>query len=244
MIDLPRAVEALRDGEIEIVGRLVGSSNHAMYCRVTLPCPDPAETVEVTAVYKPTAGERPLDDFPDGTLSHREVAAYLASEATGWGIVPPTIRRDGPFGDGSLQLWIDADPSVDVVAMVLEDDARLRRIAVFDAAVNNTDRKGGHLLPTAGGSHIYGVDHGVTFSPVPKLRTVLWGWRGDLFDDEELAGLGRLREALDGELAGALSGLLSRREIAATRRRVDGLLETRRFPQPRPDWPAIPWPPF
>jgi hypothetical protein len=244
VIDLPRAVEALRDGEIEIVGRLVGSSNHAMYCRVRLPCPDPAETIEITAVYKPTAGERPLDDFPDGTLSHREVAAYLASEATGWGIVPPTIRRDGPFGDGSLQLWIDADPSVDVVAMVLEDDRRLRRIAAFDAAVNNTDRKGGHLLPTAGGSHIYGVDHGVTFSVVPKLRTVLWGWRGERFDPEELAGLGRLREALDGGLAAELSGLLSRREIKATRRRVEDLLETGRFPQPRPDWPAIPWPPF
>jgi hypothetical protein len=244
VIDPGRAIEVLRDGEIEIVGRLVGSSNHAMYCRVTLACPDPAETVELTAVYKPTAGERPLDDFPDGTLSHREVAAYLASEATGWGIVPPTIRRDGPFGDGSLQLWIDADPSVDVVAMVLGDDPRLRRIAVFDAAVNNTDRKGGHLLPTSGGSHIYGVDHGVTFSPVPKLRTVLWGWRGERLDAEELAGLGRLREALDGGLAGSLSGVLSRREIKATRRRVDALLETRRFPQPRPDWPAIPWPPF
>jgi hypothetical protein len=239
-----RALEVLRDGEIEIVGRIVGSSNHAMACRVTLPCPDPAETVELSAVYKPTAGERPLDDFPDGTLSHREVAAYLASEATGWAIVPPTIRRDGPFGDGSLQLWIETDPSVDVVEMVLGDDPRLRRIAAFDAAVNNTDRKGGHLLPTAGGAHVYGVDHGVTFSPVPKLRTVLWGWRGEPFDAEELAGLGRLGEALAGPLAVELAGLLSRREIAATRRRVDALLETRRFPQPRPDWPAIPWPPF
>lgn len=244
MIDPGRALEVLRDGEIEIVGRLVGSSNHAMYCRVTLPCPDPAERVEVTAVYKPTAGERPLDDFPDGTLSHREVAAYLASEAIGWALVPPTIRRDGPFGDGSLQLWIEADPSVDVVAMVLEDDPRLRRIAVFDAAVNNTDRKGGHLLPVDGGRHVYGVDHGVTFSPVPKLRTVLWGWRGERLHPEELAGLERLRAALDGDLAAELGTLLSRREVRATARRVDALLAARRFPQPRPDWPAIPWPPF
>ncbi|HEY7133208.1 MAG TPA: SCO1664 family protein [Candidatus Limnocylindrales bacterium] len=243
MIDTPRAIEVLRDGEIEILGRLLGSSNHAMLCRVTLPCPEPEGSIEVEAVYKPTAGERPLDDFPDGTLSHREVAAFLASEAIGWSIVPPTIRRDGPFGDGALQLWIDVEPTVDVVAMVLEDDRRLRRIAVFDAAVNNTDRKGGHLLPVAGG-HVYGVDHGVTFSTVPKLRTVLWGWRGRPFAADERAGLGRLADVLRGDLARDLADLLSRAEIAATRRRVDRLLESGRFPQPRPDWPAIPWPPF
>jgi hypothetical protein len=243
MIDPATTLSVLREGDIEIVGRIMGSSNHAMLCRVRRPCPPPEEPIVVEAVYKPTAGERPLDDFPDETLSHREVAAYLVSEAMGWGIVPPTIRRDGPFGDGSLQLWIDIDPSVDVVAMVVEDDARLRHIAVFDAAVNNTDRKGGHLLPTIDG-HIYGVDHGVTFSTVPKLRTVLWGWRGRPFAPDELDGLARLADALRGALARDLAGLLSRGEIAATRRRVDGLLETRRFPLPRPDWPAIPWPPF
>jgi hypothetical protein len=242
-IDTPRALDVLRDGEIEIVGRLLGSSNHAMLCRVRLACPEPGETIVLEAVYKPTAGERPLDDFPDGTLSHREVAAFLVSEAIGWSVVPPTIRRDGPFGDGSLQLWIDIDPAVDVVGMVVEDDRRLRRIAVFDAAVNNTDRKGGHLLPVSGG-HVFGVDHGVTFSTVPKLRTVLWGWRGRPFAADERAGLSRLADALRGELARDLAGLLSRAEIAATRRRVDRLLETGRFPQPRPDWPAIPWPPF
>jgi uncharacterized repeat protein (TIGR03843 family) len=243
LIETPRALEVLRDGEVEVVGRLVGSSNHAMLCRVRLACPEPGETTVVEAVYKPTAGERPLDDFPDGTLSHREVAAFLVSEAMGWSVVPPTIRRDGPFGDGSLQLWIDVDPTVDVVAMVVEDDRRLCRIAVFDAAVNNTDRKGGHLLPIPGG-HVFGVDHGVTFSTVPKLRTVLWGWRGRPFAADERAGLGRLADALRGDLARDLGGLLSRGEIAATRRRVDRLLETGRFPQPRPDWPAIPWPPF
>jgi hypothetical protein len=243
MIDVATALDALRHGDIEIVGRLVGSTNHAMLCRVRLACPEPEAPIVIEAVYKPTAGERPLDDFPDETLSHREVAAYLASEATGWGIVPPTIRRDGPFGDGSLQLWIDTDPTVDVVSMVVESDPRLRRIAVFDAALNNTDRKGGHLLPTSDG-RIFGVDHGVTFSMEPKLRTVLWGWRGQPFQPDELAGLARLAEALRGDLARDLAGLLSRGEIAATRRRVDVLLETRRFPLPRPDWPAIPWPPF
>jgi uncharacterized repeat protein (TIGR03843 family) len=243
MIDPVAALQVLRDGEIELVGRLLGSSNHAMLCRVRLACPPPEAPVTIEAVYKPTAGERPLDDFPDETLSHREVAAYLVSEAMGWGVVPPTIRRDGPFGDGSLQLWIDIDPTVDVVAMVVESDPRLRRIAVFDAAVNNTDRKGGHLLPTSDG-RIFAVDHGVTFSMVPKLRTVLWGWRGSPFTPDELAGLERLAAALRGDLARQLAGLLSRGEIAATRRRVDGLLASRRFPLPRPDWPAIPWPPF
>jgi hypothetical protein len=243
MIDPATALDVLREGEIEIAGRILGSSNHAMLCRVRRPCPPPEEPVTIEAVYKPTAGERPLDDFPDETLSHREVAAYLVSEAIGWGIVPPTIRRDGPFGDGSLQLWIDVDPAVDVVAMVVESDPRLRRIAVFDAAVNNTDRKGGHLLPTSDG-RVFGVDHGVTFSMEPKLRTVLWGWRGQSLAPDELAGLSRLATALRGDLARDLVGLLSRGEIAATRRRVDALLETRRFPLPRPDWPAIPWPPF
>ena len=243
MIDPARALEVLRDGDVEIVGRIVGSSNHAMLCRVRLACAPPEPPIELEAVYKPTAGERPLDDFPDETLSHREVAAFLVSEAMGWSIVPPTIRREGPFGDGSLQLWIDVDPTADVVGMVVEPDRRLRRIAVFDAAVNNTDRKGGHLLPVRGG-HVFGVDHGVTFSTVPKLRTVLWGWRGSPFTADERAGLERLAAALRADLARDLASLLSRAEIAATRRRVDNLLEVGRFPQPRPDWPAIPWPPF
>jgi hypothetical protein len=243
MIDSVASLEVLAEGEIEIAGRILGSTNHAMFCRVTRLCPPPEAPVVVNAIYKPIAGERPLDDFPDETLSRREVAAFLVSEAMGWSIVPPTVLRDGPFGDGALQLWIDADETVDVVAMVVDDDARLRRIAVFDAAVNNTDRKGGHLLPVTGG-HVYGVDHGVTFSTVPKLRTLLWGWRGQSLAPDELDGLARLRDALRGDLARDLAGLLSRGEIAATRRRVDELLETRRFPLPRPDWPAIPWPPF
>ena len=243
MIDSVASLEVLAEGEIEIAGRILGSTNHAMFCRVTRLCPPPETPVVVNAIYKPIAGERPLDDFPDETLSRREVAAFLVSEAMGWSIVPPTVLRDGPFGDGALQLWIGIDETVDIVAMVVDDDARLRRIAVFDAAVNNTDRKGSHLLPVTGG-HVHGVDHGVTFSTVPKLRTLLWGWRGQSLAPDELDGLARLREALRGDLARDLAGLLSRGEIAATRRRVDDLLETRRFPLPRPDWPAIPWPPF
>jgi uncharacterized repeat protein (TIGR03843 family) len=243
VIDSGAALDILRDGEIRIAGRILGSTNHAMFARVEQACPPPEPPTTIDAIYKPIAGERPLDDFPDGTLGRREVAAFLVSEATGWSIVPPTVLRDGPFGEGALQQWIDLDETADVVSMVVESDPRLRRIAVFDAAVNNTDRKGGHLLPIPGG-HVYGVDHGVCFSTVPKLRTVLWGWRGQSLAPDELAGLDRLADALRGDLARDLGGLLSRAEVAATRRRVDTLIETRRFPQPRPDWPAIPWPPF
>lgn len=242
--DPTTTLRVLADGELEIVGRLFASTNNAMFCRLTLTCPDPEPPVVVEAVYKPILGERPLDDFPDGTLAHREVAAYLVSEAGGWGVVPPTVMREGPFGEGAVQEWIDVDPEVDVVAMVLGDDPRLRPMAVFDAAVNNTDRKGGHVLPVDGGRRIYGVDHGVCFSTVPKLRTVLWAWRGEPMDDTECEPLERLRSALRGELGDRLRVHLSRVEVAALIRRVDRLLASGRFPQPSRTWPAIPWPPF
>jgi uncharacterized repeat protein (TIGR03843 family) len=237
-------LDTLRDGEIEIIGRIVGSTNNAMLVSATLRYPDPEPPSVVQAVYKPILGERPLGDFPDGTLAHREVAAYLVSEALCWGIVPPTLLRDGPFGEGMIQVVVDADESVDVVAMVLGDDRRLRRMATFDAIVNNTDRKGGHILAMDGGRIIRGVDHGVCFSVDPKLRTVLWGWRDMPFEADELDGLARIREALDGELGDSLGTLLSRAEVAATRRRVDDLLATGRFPLPSDTWPAVPRPPF
>jgi hypothetical protein len=241
--DPATVIEVLRDGELEVLGRLIASTNHAMYSRLTRRCPPPEAPQVVDAVYKPIAGERPLDDFPDGTLARREVAAWWVSDATGWQIVPPTVLRDGPFGEGAVQLWIDVDETVDVVAIVVDDDPRLRRIAIFDAIVNNTDRKGGHLLPIAGG-HVFGVDHGVCFSAVPKLRTVLWGWRGDRLDAFELEVVDRVRRALAGELGVRLHELLDPLEVAATVRRVDRLLETRRFPRPSANWPAVPWPPF
>ena len=134
------------------------------------------------------------------------------------------------------------DPLVDPRALVSTRTSCLRSIAVFDAAVNNTDRKAGHLLPVPGG-HVYGVDHGVTFSPVPKLRTVLWGWRGEPFRPEEFGVLRRLRSRLDGDLGVRLRRLLAPIEVSATIRRVDRLIETGLFPQPDPRRPALPWPP-
>jgi hypothetical protein len=236
------ALELLTDGELSVVGRLYASSNNAMLCLVTRRCPDPAADLVAACVYKPVMGERPLDDFPDGTLARREVAAFETSRAGGFGIVPPTVLRDGHFGEGMVQLWIKTDDAVDPVALVIEEDPRLRSIAVFDAAVNNTDRKAGHLLPVPGG-HIYGVDHGVTFSPVPKLRTVLWAWRGEPFRPDELEALRRLRACLDDDLGERLRRLLAPVEVSATARRIDRLIETGVFPQPDPRRPALPWPP-
>lgn len=246
MLDRATTLDVLAQGEIEVLGRIVGSSNNALLVRLTRPCPEdaPGPPQVLDAIYKPTVGERPLDDFPVGTLTRREVAAWHVSEATGWDIVPPTILREGPYGEGMLQAFVDVDPTVDVVALVLEDDPRLRRMATFDAAINNTDRKGGHILPVDAGRHIHGVDHGVTFSVVPKLRTVLWGWRGDPLEDDERAGLERLQAALADGLGERLRGLLTGREVAATARRVDRLLADGRFPFPSPTWPAVPWPPF
>jgi hypothetical protein len=237
------ALDLLRDGELSVVGRLWASSNNALLCLVTRRCPDPEPDLVAACIYKPVMGERPLDDFPNRTLARREVAAFEASRSTGWSIVPPTVLRDGPFGEGMVQLWIRTDDRADAVAMVVESDPRLRRIAVFDAAVNNTDRKAGHLLPVPGG-HVYGVDHGVTFSAVPKLRTVLWNWRGEPFDDEELEVLRSLRAGLDRELGLELRRLLDPIEVAATARRIDRLLEAGVFPQPDPRRPALPWPPI
>ena len=247
------ALDALHDGELEVLGGLVGSTNNAMVVRVwpagTHPAAfgGPLEESDLLAVWKPTIGERPLFDFPIGTLTRREVAAYLVSEAFGWRIVPPTLLRNGPHGEGMLQLWVDVDPEADVIDLVNAADARLRRIAVLDAVLNNTDRKAGHLLPVPGG-HLHAVDHGVTFSIDPKLRTVLWHWAGEPLAADELDALRQVRGALGspgapGTLALALQELLFVDEVDATRDRVDALLATGVFPGPSPDWPAIPWPP-
>jgi uncharacterized repeat protein (TIGR03843 family) len=237
------ALDLLRDGELDVVGRLIDASNLNLFCTITRECPDPEPDLVANCVYKPIRGERPLDDFPDGTLAYREAAAFVVSEAIGWEIVPPTLLRDGPLGRGMVQLWIDVDPERNVVDLIRGGDPALRRMALFDAVINNADRKGGHLLPTNDG-HVYGVDHGVTFSPDPKLRTILWGWRGKPFDDDERSMLERLGDDLAGELGTSLHALLAPDEVRATERRVARLRARGHFPQPDPNRPAIPWPPF
>ncbi|WP_051720491.1 SCO1664 family protein [Streptomyces sp. NRRL F-2799] len=258
------AAELLAHGELTVRGRIRDASNAALFCTVAL------DGREATCVYKPVAGERPLWDFPDGTLAGREVAAYEVSEATGWGLIPPTVLRDGPYGEGMCQLWIEVSTDAELLALaegeeagagwkavglaevgegktallVHADDDRLRRLAVLDAVINNADRKGGHLLPTVAG-HLYGIDHGVSFNAENKLRTLLWGWAGEPLTEDALSVLAALRDTLaeGGTLAAKLAPLLTRAEIDATRARVDSLLATGRHPEPTGDWPAIPWPP-
>jgi len=237
-LDVDEALTLLRGGELSVEGRLVDASNATLYCAIS------GDGMTAACVYKPVAGERPLWDFPDGSLAEREVAAYEVSAATGWSIVPPTVYRDGPLGPGMVQLWIAEDLTVDVVGMIRRRDGhQLRRVAVFDVVVNNADRKGGHLLPTVGG-HVYGVDHGVTFHVEDKLRTVLWQWAGNRLPAEIVADLGALRAQLDVTLGERLHELLTTREVRRTIRRVERLLATGRHPEPSHDWPPVPWPPM
>ncbi len=236
--DEPAALELLAAGELEVEGRLVVASNATLYCTVRAPGKVAA------CVYKPVMGERPLWDFPPGTLAAREVAAYAVSRTGGWNIVPPTVMREGPFGPGMCQLWVDADAGTDLVQLARSrSNAKLRDMAVFDAVVNNADRKIGHLLPVSDG-RLYGCDHGVCFGEEYKLRTVLWQWRGQRLPERAMAALTKLRGDLDdGTLAEELTGLLSDDELRATRDRVDLLIEHRVHPYPPENWPAVPWPP-
>jgi uncharacterized repeat protein (TIGR03843 family) len=259
----PDAPDFLRNGRIEVQGRLVDASNATLYCAIAL------EGVEAACVYKPISGERPLWDFPDGTLAAREVATYLISEAAGLTLVPPTVMRPGPFGPGMVQLWIDTkegDDLVDVLApaevppdwrVVLHAHDRhgdpavlahanhphMRLLAALDVILNNADRKGGHVLHGTDG-HIYGVDHGICLHQEPKLRTILWGWQGEPLDPETLGPLRTLRGALDGPLTARLAEHLTRAEIRALTARADSVLADPYYPHPSTEGRAIPWPAF
>ncbi|MGO1285720.1 MAG: SCO1664 family protein [Brachybacterium sp.] len=246
--------------ELTLTGRITTASNATFLGSIG----------EVAVVYKPIAGESPLWDFPQGTLAHREVAAYLVSQVLGWGVVPRTWLREGPLGEGMVQLWQEHDPTQNVVdliaadqvpesgwkhvlegldedgrtiALVHEDSPALRRMAVFDAIVNNADRKGDHILSLTDG-HRHGVDHGLTFHRDHKLRTVLWGWRGDALAADEEDGVDRVLEGLGGELGRDLADLLSPEEITSLASRCDRLRQAGRFPGPSGVMPAVPWPLF
>jgi len=256
-------LEVLRDGEIGITGRLTDASNLTLLGTASL------GGVSIDCIYKPVRGERPLWDFPDGTLAERELAAYLVSVAAGWDCVPPTIIRDGPYGPGMVQRWIaDCDPdlmvdlvpikkvpkgwlpvmrAVDVsghdVAVVHADNAALSVLAGFDLVVNNADRKGSHVLPTPDG-RVLGVDHGLCFHRDEKLRTILWGWAGRPLPAAVLDGLRRLSVELDGALGGQLDELITVTEMTALHHRIDRLTATARFPRPPDHRTPIPWPPL
>jgi uncharacterized repeat protein (TIGR03843 family) len=244
----PDELTLLAHGRIEVQGRLLTASNATLYASITL------DGVERFCVYKPVAGERRLWDFPDGTLAGREVAAYLLSEATGWGLVPPTVRRDGPFGEGSVQLWVEQETDeqgagvVDVVrrdrvpdgwlwvldaedgagapvSLVHADHPDLARMAALDVVLNNADRKGGHVLDDGHGG-LVGVDHGLTFNVDEKLRTVLWGWAGEPIDADAVQALDRVSQDLESWLKSDDPGLWP--EALAPHLLVDEIARTAR----------------
>ena len=227
----------LSQGELQVTGRLVDASNATLYASATY------EDQSLVCIYKPIAGERPLWDFSDGCLAHREYAAYLVSSYLDFNLVPLTILRDGPYGFGMVQQWVDIDESIDLAKFFATDHPELRSMALFDAIINNTDRKIGHLLPLDGET-IFGCDHGVTFHVDDKLRTVLWQWADEPFTSQEIALLKKAQSSLSGELGQLLTPLLTEQEIAQTIRRVADLLSSGTFPLPNPDWPAVPWPAF
>jgi uncharacterized repeat protein (TIGR03843 family) len=259
-ISHPALTAELPQAELRITGRLLHASNATFLAELQANRP-------IECVYKPLEGERPLWDFPHRTLGLREIAAYEVSRIGGFDCVPVTVLADGPFGPGSLQVWVDVDetatnklvdlvPSSTVpkpgwfasvegfdgddrpVSVIHADVADLRLLAVFDVLINNADRKGGHILGSAG--RVFGVDHGLSFHTDHKLRTLLWGWAGSELNGRELAAVRKARD----EAPEQLDSLLTDREIAALVRRADLLLSRRRMPRPRGEWPSIPWPPF
>ena len=227
----------LTTGDLNVTGRLVDASNATLYATATL------DEQSIVCIYKPIAGERPLWDFADGCLAHREYAAYVVSNHLGFNLVPLTILRDGPYGFGMVQQWLDIDESIDLAKFFATDHPTLRAMALFDAIINNTDRKIGHLLPVDD-REVFGCDHGVTFHSEDKLRTVLWQWADEPFTSSEMLLLERARTEIKGALGELLSPLLTQEEIEQTERRIKDLLELGTFPLPNPDWPAVPWPAF
>lgn len=263
-LDAAAVAEILGFGEISVTGRISDASNLTLLGTAEL------AGAAVTCVYKPIRGERPLWDFPDGTLAGREVAARRVAVAAGWDCVPTTVLRPGPFGEGMVQVWIDtpddAPDLVDLVparsvpkgwlpvlravdrdgsdvALAHADDPDLAVLAGFDLVINNADRKGSHVLsPRAG--QVYGVDHGLSFHVENKLRTILWGWSGKPLPEPVVDGLDRLAAGLRGELATELEQYLSVSEIGILTRRVGRLRRYPEYPATPRDRTPIPWPPL
>ncbi|NWF67684.1 MAG: SCO1664 family protein [Chloroflexi bacterium] len=238
-VSVERVLEALRQGKIESEhGLMRWSSNYTFLVSVT------QEDLRLNAVYKPQKGERPLWDFPDGTLCYREVASFNTSHALGWQLVPPTVLRDGPRGLGSVQFFIDHNPEQNYFSFEKNLAPQLMRLSLFDYLVNNADRKGGHcLLDTQG--HLWGIDHGITFHASHKLRTVIWDFAGQPVPADLLADVEKLAQALadcNSAFYKTMQSLLSETEIHAFEARMRRILKSKKYPQPGPG-PNYPWPP-
>lgn len=244
MTDEDTAVrDALMSAPLEVLGRFAVASNATMLCRI-------GAGDDLLAVYKPERGERPLWDFDRGTLHRREVAACVVDRALGLGMVPETVlRRDAPFGPGSVQRFVEHDPERHYFTLIEEDDpaivSQLERMVVFDLVVNNADRKAGHVLVDAA-DRIRLVDHGVCFHAEAKLRTVAWDLAGEQVPGELRRRAGELAVELrraDSDVGRRLRELLSEPEVVATMERADAVAGTERFPPPSGPRPW-PWPPI
>lgn len=239
-LSMEETIQLLQSGEMEVEGLVSWGSNYTFLVRVC--APDNAALT--SAVYKPRRGERPLWDFAPGTLCLREQAAYLASELLGWRLVPATVLRDGPHGWGSVQLFVEHDPNEHYFTFQGQYPDQLMRVVLFDLLVNNADRKGGHILLDANG-HLWSIDHGICFHSEYKLRTVIWDFAGERIPRHLTDDLVRLQKKLDDtadQQVEKLQQLLSEREMAALRKRLERLIQRPVFPQPGPGR-HYPWPP-
>lgn len=229
----------LHSGEMTVRGLLPGSSNYTFLADV---CNDRFEGM---AVYKPRQGETPLWDFPHGTLFQREMAAFQVSQALGWGLVPPTVTRVGPYGKGAVQFFVDADFSQHYFSF--RDEAELfptlMRVAAFDIMINNADRKGGHTLRDHDG-RVWAIDHGVCFHTQPKLRTVIWEFAGEPLPADICDDLGAFLVGISAgdPLTAGLHETVSESELRALVRRTERLLAAGQFPDPDPNRRSYPWP--
>ena len=232
-------LELLTTGSMNVLGFVPWSSNRALLVEMQ------DGKRECVAIYKPNRLERPLWDFPFGSLSKRECASYLASTILGWPNIPPTVLRDGPQGEGAVQIYVDVIEDENFFTLRDRFGDEMKRMCVFDAIANNTDRKGGHVL-LGKDNQIWSIDHGVTFHEYYKLRTVIWDYVGEEIPPEILSDVRRLRNCFehDGDFGSNIENLLSRREMNAFSARIDKLLEERVFPEPPEDWPHVPWPPI
>jgi hypothetical protein len=228
----------LENGEIALQGQFLLGSNYTFLVSVR------HEGKEFPAVYKPRRGEQALWDFPEASLAGREVAAYLVSEALGFGFVPLTILRDGPFGPGSLQQYIEHNPNIHYFTFKPADRASLRPVALFDLLVNNADRKGGHILLQKRTRKLTLIDHGLCFHAEEKLRTVIWDFAGEDLPVELISTLKTFRSLLRCNLSAELQSYLTQEELAALDARLEALLASPVFPHPPEDRRSFPYPPL
>ena len=232
-------LQSLRTGEISVQGQFAWGSNHTFLVDVS------SVNGPLAAVYKPSLGEQPLWDFPANTLAQREVAAFLVSDALGWDLVPSTVlREDGPEGGGSLQLYFDMAPTLNYFTIREAEKQLLQPVVIFDALINNADRKAGHVALIPDG-RIQLIDHGLCFHEEYKLRTVIWDFAGKSIPAALIQDLKKLSLQLEdsGSLSSDLAEYLSSVESQAVRDRHSQLLQEARFPTPgapiNHPWPLV-----